>query len=129
MDSIDSLAMPLLFAVFAFFLFAKLKIAKDNERFAVHSLGQFRKLLGPGLLLKWSGSETKWHRLALGEIGNWVGGDRAQFGDCVVPVQYEEKPKRGVRIEGFEDERVLVAPSEVVSFPCEKCGHINHVSA
>ena len=105
------------------------KILKDNERFAVTILGRYKNIIGPGYLMKWSGSETKWTKLSLGEVGRFVGDGTAEFQDIAIPVKFETLPKHGVKIVKFTDEGVWVEPSNVMTIRCEKCGHYTEIPA
>jgi hypothetical protein len=104
------------------------RIAREGERFAVVVLGRFEKLVGPGLLIKWPGTTPTWHRLSLKQAGTYLGSGLARFNHATVPVKYEKEPKQGVEIINFEKDNIWVAPSNVMSVRCEKCGHENSVS-
>ena len=113
----------------AIWLALKIHVVKHNERVAVHVLGQYLKLIGPGLMIKWSGGEVVWQRLALGDIGTWVGDGKVQFGDQVVPVTCSASLAHGARIEKFEADAIVVEPTAIRGVRCEKCGHVTRTSA
>lgn len=113
----------------ALLLARTLRIAKEHERFAVTTVGRFDGLRGPGLLFKWMGSEAVWTRLALGQLGTYVGDGMARFEDATVPVSSDQPLGHAVRIEGFEKNSVTVIPAQVHVVRCEKCQHLNEVAA
>jgi regulator of protease activity HflC (stomatin/prohibitin superfamily) len=119
----------ILIVLLMIFLFTRLKIAQENERFAVHVLGQYKGMKGPGLLIKWTGSETKWSKVKADDRGKAVTHDMVRILDVDIPYQSVEKVKIGdyLRISGFDGEKVIVVmdPDQRGSFVCKKCGHHN----
>ena len=59
------------------------KVAPDHQRFAEYKLGQFIKLLGPGLVffIKLPGIDHQLIRISLGEKGMYLGDGLMKLGD------------------------------------------------
>ncbi|BBO86154.1 hypothetical protein DSCO28_67200 [Desulfosarcina ovata subsp. sediminis] len=119
----------ILVIIFTIFLSRRLRIAQENERFVVHALGQYKGLRGPGLHLKWSGSETKWTRIKADDRGKSVTETMIRVHDIDIPYESEEPIKVGnyIRISGFNGEKIIAVldSDQTNSFVCEKCGHHN----
>ncbi len=107
----------------------RIRIARENEIFAIHILGQFKGLKGSGLHIKWSGAETEWTRIKADDRGKVVTDRMMRVHDIDVPYKSEEKTKVGdyLRISGFNNEQVvaILDTDQKSSFVCEKCGHQN----
>ena len=118
--------------VIIFFLAKRIRIAKENERFAVHALGKYAGFKGPGLQLKWAGSETEWTRIKADDRGKIISPDMCRVHKVDVPFKSEDQVRIGnyIRLYGFDDDRVLVSldKDQRGSFICEKCGHQNILS-
>lgn len=114
-----------------YWLSTKIKIINDAERIAVIRAGVFQKFLMPGLHIVGFNSTNHLERLVLGQLGNYLGDEKAQFGGAVIPVKFEEelKLKHGIEISRFEKDSVWVSPCNVRVVRCEKCGHQNQVAA
>lgn len=110
-----------------FLLSSAIKIASENERFAAFTLGRFKGLKGPGLVLKIPGSESKWTKIAVGDRGELVAPEVGSFKKIQIPVRADGQIKVGsiVRIIGFESNLVQVMgdPDQRRTVICEKCGH------
>lgn len=119
----------ILIIILTIFLSRRLRIAQENERFVVHSLGQYKRVRGPGLHLKWSGAETKWTRIKADDRGKAVTDTMIRVHDVDMPYESEEQIKVGnyIRISGFHDEKIIAVldADQRSSFVCEKCGHYN----
>lgn len=119
----------ILILILTIFLARRIRIAKENERFAVHALGQFKEFKGPGLHIKWSGSETEWTRVKADCRGKIVTDKMIRVDEIDIPYKSEEQLGIGdyIRISGFENESVLAIldKDQRDSFVCEKCGHHN----
>ena len=119
----------ILIIILTIFLTRRIKIAKENERFAVHVLGQFKELKKPGLHINWSGGETEWTRIKADTRGKIITEKMLRIDEFDLPYKSEEKLQIGtyVHISGFENERVLALldKDQRDSFVCKKCGHHN----
>jgi hypothetical protein len=115
--------------VFMIFVLMRLKIIKENERFAIHILGQFKGLKGPGLLIKFAGKEAKWTLIKADDRGKVVTDNMFRIKEKDIPFKSADKVRPGsfVRISGFENEHVIVVKDmdQRNTFICEKCGHQN----
>ena len=101
-----------------------LKIANENERFAVFMLGRFVNFKGPGLVFKTN--VMKLVRLAIGDLGTVTGPEFVRFGETDIPIPQASKFRTGdsVRILSFvESGPVLVRADETAVQRCPKCGH------
>ena len=120
-----------LILLISLFLWARTRIARDNERFAIHILGQFKGFKEPGLHIKYSGKEIEWTRIKANDRGKVVTSDMIRIGEIDVPFKADNQVRLGgyVRVSGFEKDCVLVIVDEDQrnSFVCEKCGHQNYV--
>lgn len=109
------------------FILSRTKIINEHERFAVFTLGKFQGLKGPGLLLKFSGSESQWIRLRLGDRGDLLSNEIGRFHDKDIPIVYYDKINIGsmIQINGFEVDKckIISAPDQLRVLKCEKCGH------
>lgn len=112
----------------ASFLYTRLKVLQEHQRFAVTMLGRYEKLVGPGLLIKFRGDETRWSRISLGQIGYYLGDGIVEFDSCTIPTKFHKTPKQGVKIISFENDEVWVEPCNTFSVRCQKCGHYNKVA-
>jgi hypothetical protein len=117
--------------VMTFIAISMIRIARDNERFAVSRLEKFVGFRGPGLTMKTLNSDH-WTRISSGDRGEIVAPDVAKFNDIVLPFEAEEPLGIGefARVTGFSDEKVRAVrdASQVRTIVCEKCGHTNPVS-
>ena len=110
-------------------LVTRIKVIHQNERMAVVILGRYMKLLDPGLKIKFSGPETRWIRLSLGQLGRYVGDGIAEFDGAALPIKFEKTPKQGVKIERFDTNDIWATPCNIIVIRCEKCGHMNEIPA
>ncbi len=105
------------------------RIASENQRFAVHNLGKFIKFRGPGVLFKFTSNESKWTRITAGDRGKAITSNMCRVNNADVPISSDDKVRIGdyVRIAGFTDSVALVAldQDQRRSYICEKCGHEN----
>lgn len=108
----------------AVLLFAGLKIANENERFAVFAVGRFVGLKGPGLLLKWPGGATKFIRISLGAEGEALSNELVSLEDHSVPYESNSTVRAGskVRVVGFGENTVQVEKLQRL-VECDKCGN------
>lgn len=117
--------------VFTIVLAARIRIAKENERFAVHILGQFKGFKGPGIHIKFSGKEIEWSRIKADDRGKVVTNEMLRIGENDIPFKSDNQVRLGdyVRISGFEKEHAIVVidNDQRNSFVCEKCGHQNFI--
>ena len=106
-------------------LMQSLKIANENERFAVFLLGRFHSYKGPGLVLITPYTQRV-HRLKVGDVGVLTNSEFARFGSVDIPISNTGSLRQGqaVRIDGFDgvDPR-LVASSVPAKTTCPNCGH------
>ena len=113
------------------FLASKLKIIPEGQRRAVYALGKFAGFKGPGLVFKWSGGETEWKPVAVGDRGELLDSGLAEFGETKIPVTLEGEARIGelVRIRAFDEDKVIVIRDHNQSrvFRCERCGHENRI--
>ncbi len=105
-------------------LYSSIRIAQENERFAVFMMGRFAGYKGPGLVFK--SSATRLVRLKVGDIGTVTGHEFAKFGDDDIPIKNLSSFEVGdpVRIDRFDGteprvEKTSIAPKTL----CPKCGH------
>jgi regulator of protease activity HflC (stomatin/prohibitin superfamily) len=93
-----------------FVLLTGIRIAKENERFIVTTLGRYSRIIGPGLLYKLPGP-TAWHRVALGDEGIYLGDSLVQVNKAVFPGQNTESLSANtpVRISSFASEKITVS--------------------
>ena len=119
----------ILIFILMIFLWRRIRIAQENERFAIHALGQYKGMIGPGLHIKWSGTETKWTLIKADDRGKSVTDTMIRVHDVDMPYKSEEKIKVGnyIRVSGFHNEKIIVVidSDQRSSFVCEKCGHHN----
>lgn len=118
--------MLIVISILMLYLAMSFRIAKDNERFAVWTLGRFAGFKGPGLVLKMPGGNAQFARITLGAEGLIQSNELALFGDHAIPYQAATSVRAGgkVRITGFEKSAVRVEVLQQVVV-CEKCGHKN----
>lgn len=128
MEGLTDNGLMLALAILVFVAVSGIRIAQESERFAVSVLGRFVGLKGPGLLLKWPDTASRWVRLRLAQNGEFVGGGLVQFGEVAVPVRLQSPVDPGdvVQIISFRGNDIWVArpprtDSQVVR--CEQCGH------
>ena len=103
---------------------SSMKIAHENERFAVFVLGRFAGFKGPGLIFK--SSTSKFIRLKIGDIGTLTRREFARFGENDIPIKNTADLRVGdsVRIERFDETGLhLVKSSVPPRTHCPKCGH------
>jgi hypothetical protein len=84
---------------------------------------------GPGLHIKWSGTETEWTMIKADDRGKAVTEKMIRVNEVDVPYKSEERIKIGdfLRICGFDGETVIAVSDadQRSSFVCERCGHHN----
>jgi len=116
----------ILVAVLAIYLFMAIRIANENERFAVYALGRFVGLKGPGLVLKVPGGGYDFHRVALGSEGEVQSSELVLIASRAMPFISKTSVRTGakVRVCGFDSARVEVESLQHIVV-CEKCGHKN----
>ena len=90
-------------AVLAFVLARGIRIAAENQRYAVFRSGKYVGLKGPGLLLKLPVPVSHWERLSVGMPGEMLTPGIGQFNGVQVPVQVLAGvfPGAPIRIAGF----------------------------
>ena len=106
-------------------LYQSIKIAKENERFAVFVLGRFLDFKGPGLILV-APYTHRVIRLKVGDVGRVKGPGFVTFGEEDVPVGGLSSFRVGqsVRIDRFDESGpVLSASSVAPTSICPNCGH------
>ena len=111
-------------AVVAVIAYSSIRIANENERFAVFILGRFSKFVGPGLVFK--ANTMKLVRLRIGDLGVVMGPEFVRFGESDVPVSQAGEFRVGdsVRILSFGENGPFLARSdETPTQRCPKCGH------
>ena len=115
----------ILLAVAAIFVALSIRIAGENERFAVFMVGSFAGFKGPGLVLKVPGTSDL-VRIALGAEGEVQSNELVSIGTRSIPYVSAGSVRSGakVRVSGFETARVKVEPVQTF-LVCEKCGHKN----
>ncbi len=108
------------------YLAMSIRVAKENERFAVFLLGRFAGFKGPGLVLKMPGGSSKFARIALGSQGEIQSNELALFEGNAMPYKAVTSVRAGakVRVTGFEKAAVQVESLQQFVV-CEKCGHKN----
>lgn len=114
----------LILILVAVVLYSSIRIAQENERFAVFTMGRFVRYKGPGLVLK--SAMTQLIRLRVGDIGMLTSHEFARFGDVDVPVTNVDSFRAGdsVRIDGFDDTGPRLVKSSVHrKTHCPNCGH------
>lgn len=105
-----------------------IRIASEDERFIVTTLGRFNSIVGPGLLFKSPFASNHWKRVRVGDLGSFVGESQARFGDTVAPVTGSNlTPQTSVIITSFRDGKIWVSESTTRVVICEKCGHENQI--
>ena len=106
-------------------LSSSLRIASENERLALFSMGRFEGFAGPGLIML-TPFATRIVRLKIGDIGRVAGDLFVQFNGVDIPIDSASSFDSGasVRISAFDDNGpVLVASNVPASQICPKCGH------
>jgi regulator of protease activity HflC (stomatin/prohibitin superfamily) len=118
-----------IFIILAVYFLAKIKVLTDQERFAQIILGQFHKFKGPGLLVKWAGSEVKWIKVSIGDRGEVLTPQRVRIHNRDLPYKPDNSIKVGnfVRIMDFTEDKLIVTydNNQERSMVCENCGHEN----
>lgn len=116
----------LLIALLAIVLITmSLKIAREDERFAVFTLGRFAGFSGPGLVVA-APFVTQLCVLKVGDLGVMTGAEFAKFGDTDIPVKNTHSLRTGqaVCIDGFDGtEPRIVSSSARPMNQCPNCGH------
>ena len=132
MFALDNIGLWVLFLIIAVLLIARIKLVKEQERFAVIMLGTFRGFKGPGLLYKLSGREVQWIRVSSGDRGEMVspGVVRVNGADVPCATGSDLGPGTFVRVSGFDPAGINVVndSDQRRAFVCEKCGHENRIS-
>ncbi len=115
----------ILVAVAVIYVALSIRIAGENERFAVFMVGRFAGLKGPGLVLRVPGASGL-VRIALGAEGEVQSNELVSIGSRSLPYVAGGSVRSGakVRVSGFETARVKVEPLQTF-LVCEKCGHKN----
>ncbi len=108
-------------------LAASFRIAGEDERFIVTTLGRFRRLHGPGLGMTIAFAD-RWTRIRIGDRGVYRGDGIADFGGVAAPVQVDDATSDdAIRITSFRDGIIATTDTTKV-VACERCGHKNLVS-
>jgi hypothetical protein len=112
-------------AVAGVYVALSIRIAGENERFALFMVGRFAGLKGPGLVLKVPGASDL-IRIAVGAEGEVQSNELVSIGARSIPYVAGGSVRSGakVRVSGFETARVKVEPVQTFVV-CEKCGHKN----
>jgi hypothetical protein len=99
-------------------LYSSIRIAQEDERFAVFTLGRFAGFKGPGLFLA-AFAINKFHRLKIGDVGVLTGSAFAKFGDADIPVSISADIHVGqaVRIDRFNGAEPVIATATGPSAP------------
>ncbi|MDH4323976.1 MAG: hypothetical protein OEW90_07525 [Betaproteobacteria bacterium] len=115
----------ILVAVAVIYVVLSIRIAGENERFAVFMVGRFAGLKGPALVLRVPGASDL-VRIALGAEGEVRSNELVSIGTRSLPYVAGGSVRSGakVRVSGFEAARVKVEPLQTF-LVCEKCGHKN----
>jgi len=124
--------MAQLFLLILLIIFAVtgIKLASENQRFAIYRLGRFFGLKGPGLLLiiPWIDRSVK---ISIGDRGELLPQDFAKIKGVDIPVKVEGSATIGniVRVQSFTEKyaAVVVDSVQMREVVCEKCGHINRL--
>lgn len=115
------------FGIAIFYILNSFKIAQEQERFACFTVGRFMGFKGPGLVFKFSGRESEWIRLKMGDRGELLNDDIAIFHEKAIPVISSSKIAIGsiVQITGFDLNKVKIelSPNQSKCIKCPKCGH------
>lgn len=102
-----------------------LKIAAEDQRFAVFTLGRFAGFSGPGLVLA-APFVTRLYALNVGDSGVMTGTGFAKFDKTSIPVKNTLSLTAGqaIRIDGFDgtEPRIVSAIARPVNH-CPNCGH------
>jgi hypothetical protein len=104
--------------------YSSIRIANENERFAIFVMGRFWKFKGPGLVFK--AGTMKLIRLKIGDLGVVTGPEFVRFGESDVPVSQASEFHIGdsVRILSFGEKGPFLARSDEAPIQrCPKCGH------
>ena len=109
----------------AVYLFSAIRVADENERFAVITLGRFAGIKGPGLVLG-SPHVQKLVRVKLGAEGQIQSDTLVMVAGQAIPYVSTGRirPGMNVKVSGFEPKALRVETSEQF-LVCEKCGHKN----
>ena len=103
-----------------------IRIAQEDERFAVFIMGRFAEFRGPGLIFA-PPQVAKVVRLKIGDVGMVAGDGFARFVDSVIPITSTERLRTGdaVRIDRFNEDSSpqLVRTRDRPKHSCPKCGH------
>jgi len=124
-----SLSLIVPFLVIVFLVAFRVKIAAENERFAIHVLGRFDGFKGPGPLFKLHGVEHQWTRIRLGERGVLVAPEVIRLHNRDLPISTSSSIEVGevVTVSGFAEGKLLIekCSDQRQAYRCEKCGHDN----
>jgi|SRR6266853_192810 len=114
--------------IVAIYVAMAIRIANDNERFAVFTLGRFVGLKGPGLVMTIPGSGSNFHRVALGAEGEIQSNELVLIGNRTIPFTSDAtvRSRQKVRVCGFDSAHVKVELLQQF-LVCQKCGHKNVV--
>lgn len=123
----QNIVLLLLAAVIGIAALLSIRIAKQYERFALHSMGRFAGLKGPGLIVRWPVSGMHWTRISIGDTGELIGADVARFSQIDLPAMHAGNIPSGsaVRVTGFTADAVEIEPdpTRTRKITCERCGH------
>ena len=113
------------------FIVSKIRIIPEDQRRAIVAMGRFRGFKGPGVAMKWSGRDTIWSPVSIGQLGELLDSNLGRFEDVTIPIKVEDEAMFGdvIRIRAFEDDKACVVrnPDQKQTFLCEKCGHENRI--
>ena len=104
--------------------YSSIRIANENERFAVFILGRFWKFKGPGLVFK--ANTMKLIRLRISDLGVVTSPEFVRFGESDVPISQASEFRIGdsVRILSFGENGPFLARSDEAPIQrCPNCGH------
>ena len=114
-----------LFLVVIIVMSSGLKIAAEDQRFAVFTLGRFAGFSGPGLVIA-APFVSRLYVLKVGDTGTMTNSEFAKFDKTTIPVKNTRGLAAGhaVRIDGFDgsEPRIVRASARPVNH-CPNCGH------
>jgi len=101
--------MLLVLGVLLLMIIASIRVAKENERFAIFILGRFFVLKGPGLVICLPFVQ-KAVRLTIGDMGKYKGNEIAEYLGYSLPVMADSTPgiNTPIRIKSFNNGQVHV---------------------
>jgi len=122
--SISETTILIVVALVTIIAYSSIRIANENERFAVFVMGRFWKFKGPGLVFK--AATMKLIRLKIGDIGVVTGPEFVKFGESDIPASQASEFGIGdaVSILSFgEDGPFLARSDRAPKQRCPNCGH------